>query len=169
MNYVNAGKRDILIFPKFSNISKIQCIRNKYDELVQILPPHITLVFPFTNNLTNAYIKEKLTQILKKYEKFKIKCKGINFVKDTKINKYYIFLNIIEGQDTIKKISTDIYHQLLAKELPKEYIPHITLGIVNEIIDIDLNDLFESEIDEIVLETIEKNEESLIEFCINLK
>ena len=33
MNYINKGKRDILIFPKFNNINKIQSIREKYDEL----------------------------------------------------------------------------------------------------------------------------------------
>lgn len=43
MNYINAGKRDILIFPKFKEIEKIQEIRNRYDELASIIPPHITL------------------------------------------------------------------------------------------------------------------------------
>lgn len=169
MEYVNKGKRDILIFPKFSNINKIQSIRNKYDELAQILPPHITLAFPFTNNLTNAYIKDRLTQILGKYKIFKIKCKGISFIRDEKINKYCIFLNIIEGQDVIKAISKDIYIQLLNKKLPENYIPHITLGIINELADINLNDTFETKINEIMLETIGKNEESLIEFSIKLK
>ena len=36
MNYINKGKRDILIFPKFKNIDKIQEIRKKYDELAEI-------------------------------------------------------------------------------------------------------------------------------------
>ena len=43
MNYINKGKRDILIIPKFSNIHKIQMIREKYDELFNIIDPHITL------------------------------------------------------------------------------------------------------------------------------
>lgn len=32
MNYINEGKRDILIFPKFNNINKIQKVREQYDE-----------------------------------------------------------------------------------------------------------------------------------------
>ena len=97
MNYINKGKRDILIFPQFDNIDKIQNIRNKYDELSQILPPHITLVFPFEIDLKNDEMKKKLSDICKSYNRFNIKCKGISFIKDENINKYYIFLNIVEG------------------------------------------------------------------------
>ena len=98
MNYINKGKRDILIFPQFDNIDKIQNIRNRYDELSQILPPHITLVFPFKIDLKNDEIRKKLSDICKSYNRFNIKCKGISFLKDKRINKYYIFLNIVLRQ-----------------------------------------------------------------------
>lgn len=45
--YINKGKRDILIFPKFKNIDKIKSLRNKYDPLSNLIAPHITIVFPF--------------------------------------------------------------------------------------------------------------------------
>ena len=67
MNYINAGKRDILIFPSFKGIEKIQTIRNKYDELANIIPPHITLAFPFDLPISNEKLKEELVQILRKY------------------------------------------------------------------------------------------------------
>ena len=57
MNYINKGKRDILIFPKFKNIDKIQEIREKYDELAEILPAHITLAFPFENETIIEKVK----------------------------------------------------------------------------------------------------------------
>ena len=63
MNYINKGKRDILIFPKFKNIDKIEEIRKKYDELTEILPAHITLAFPF--------------KIKKKKWRYNYKCKTI--------------------------------------------------------------------------------------------
>lgn len=47
MNYINKGKRDILIIPKFINVDKIQKIRKEYDELYEVIMPHITLAFPF--------------------------------------------------------------------------------------------------------------------------
>ena len=65
MNYTNKGKRDILIIPKFNNINKIQIIRKKYDELFNVIVPHITLAFPFKNNISNEELKEKLLNITK--------------------------------------------------------------------------------------------------------
>lgn len=67
----NIGKRDILIFPKFNNIDKIQEVRNKYDKLANLIPPHITLAFPFRNNsiefsnkiVTNAIIRNSTYKI----------------------------------------------------------------------------------------------------------
>ena len=49
----NKGKRDILIFPKFDNIELIKNIRKKYDPLYSLIMPHITLVFPFSDNISN--------------------------------------------------------------------------------------------------------------------
>ena len=41
MNYINKGKRDILIIPKFNNVNKIQIIREKYDELFDNLEEYV--------------------------------------------------------------------------------------------------------------------------------
>ena len=54
MNYINKGKRDILIFPNFDNIHEIQEIRKKYDELYSILPTHMTLAFLFKTEISQA-------------------------------------------------------------------------------------------------------------------
>lgn len=167
MNYINKGKRDILIFPKFKNIDKIQEIRKKYDELAEILPAHITLAFPFKNEISNLELKRKLEDILINVKPFKIKCNGITIEKDYRINTYYIFLNIIEGKDEIIKIHNEIYKNILFKEI--KYTPHITLGSTNNIYEnIDLKEEFETIIDSIVVESIGNNEESNIEFEIKL-
>ncbi len=169
MNYINAGKRDILIFPKFKEIEKIQAIRNKYDELANIIPPHITLAFPFNLSISNEELKEQLEQILCRYGKVDIACKGISFLKDEKINKYYIFLNIIEGIKTINDIHNDIYEKVLKIPSPSNYIPHITLGTIDEIdTNIDLEETFETTVDNVIVEYIGESEESIIEFKIEL-
>ncbi len=51
MNYINKGKRDILIFPNFEDTYKIENIRKQYDQLYGIIPPHITLAFPFDSQM----------------------------------------------------------------------------------------------------------------------
>ena len=167
MNDINKGKRDILIFPKFKNIDKIQEIRKEYDELAEILPAHITLAFPFESEISNLELKRKLEEILINVKPFKIKCNGITIEKDFKINTYYIFLNIIEGKDEIIKIHNEIYKNILLKKI--KYAPHITLGNTNNINEnINLKEDFETIIDSIAVESIGDNEESNIEFEIEL-
>ena len=113
MNYINRGKRDILIIPKFNNIHKIQMIREKYDELFDKIEPHITLAFPFRSNISNEKLKQQLTDIIRDNNPFRIKCKGVTLRKDKRINTYYIFLNIVEGKEIINEINHKIYENIL--------------------------------------------------------
>lgn len=171
MNYINKGKRDILIFPKFNNINKIQNIREKYDELFNVIMPHITLAFPFDSNISNEQLKRELKNIVVDIEPFKIKCKGIVLRKDERINTYYIFLNIVEGKEIIQKIHFQIYKKILKDVDIKKYNnePHITLGCTdNPNLKIEIDDEFETMINSIVVEQIGENEESIIEFEIDL-
>ena len=171
MNYINRGKRDILIIPKFSNIHKIQMIREKYDELFDIIEPHITLAFPFRSNISNEKLRQQLTEIIRDINPFRIKCKGLTLRKDKKINTYYIFLNIVEGKEIINEINHKIYENILKNVDIKKYNyePHITLGNTNDPNEkIELNEEFETIVDSIVVEQIGENEESIIEFKINL-
>lgn len=171
MNYINKGKRDILIIPKFDNINKIQEIREKYDELFDKIVPHITLAFPFRNEISNEQLKQQLLDIATNIKPFKIKCKGLTLRKDEKINTYYIFLNIVEGKKIINEINYKIYENILNDiDIKKfNYEPHITLGNTNNPNEkIELNEEFETIVDSIVVEKIGKNEESIIEFKIDL-
>ena len=169
MNYINKGKRDILIFPKFNNIEIIQEIRKKYDELYYIIPPHITLAFPFKDDISNDELKEKLQSLLTKTKPFKITCLGISLKEDKKINKFYIFLNILEGAEILKKLYEKIYTDVLNKNKIVDYTPHITLGTTsNKNESIKLNSVFSTTIDSIAVESIGENEKSIIEFEIKL-
>ena len=172
MNYINKGKRDILIIPKFKNIDKIQNIRQKYDELYEKIMPHIILAFPFNKDISNEELKKKLLEITKSIKPFKIKCKGVTLRKDERINTYYIFLNIVEGKEIIKEINSKIYINILNDiDIKKyNYEPHITLGTTNNSQEkIVIYDEFETTVDTIIVEKIGKNEESIIQFEINLK
>lgn len=171
MNYINEGKRDILIFPKFNNINKIQKVREQYDELFGVIMPHITLASPFKSKISNEQLKQKLIDIVKDVKPFFIRCKEITLRKDTKIDTYYIFLNIAEGKERINQIHGKIYKEILKDvDINKyNYEPHITLGNTNNFNEkIELNDEFETMVNSIVVETIGENEKSIIEFEIDL-
>ena len=168
MKYINKGKRDILIFPQFENINKLENIRKQYDELYGILPPHITLAFPFESHITNEDLEIQLKQILKQYKPFSIKMENISFHRDDRVDTNYIFLDFVDGQNIVYEIHNKIYEKILNTSLSFEFIPHITLGNTDELVDIELEDEFETIIDEVIVEEIGENEESNIVFRIKL-
>lgn len=168
MNYVNKGKRDVIIIPKFSNEQIIESIRKEHDELYGIIPPHITLAFPFESNISNDELESRLTQIAGGFKPFKIKLKGISFEWDDRVNMYYIFLNFIQGEELITDIHRRIYSDILRKELPFDYKPHITLGCTKDLIDLTLDEEFETTVDQLSVELIGENEESNIIIRVNL-
>lgn len=160
MKFNNIGKRDILIFPKFENINLIQSIREKYDKLANLVEPHITLVFPFSNDMSDEYLINSLSELLKNLAPFKIVFGGVSLDENNTI-----FLNCIEGNEKIIELHDQIYEKILPKHLKKsiKYVPHITLGTTNNPDFLqDFNYKFETIVDEISIELIGQNEESII-------
>lgn len=158
--YNNIGKRDILIFPKFDNIDLIQKIRKKYDRLADLVEPHITLAFPFSDNMSNDDLIDNLCILLKNYSPFAVTFRGVSLSDDN-----YIFLNCIEGTKEIVKLHDDIYKEIIPNLLNTsiKYIPHITLGQADIIKDShDFDYAFSTIIDEVSIELIGENEESII-------
>ena len=169
MKYINKGKRDILIFPQFTNIEKIENIRKQYDELYKILPPHITLAFPFESSMSNDELKDRLMQVLKSVEPFEIVMSGVSLHKDENIKTNYIFLNVVSGVKEIKILHNEIYEKVLNQKKSFEYIPHITLGTTeNEQIEFELNNKFKTIVTKVFVEEIGENEESNVLFEVDL-
>ena len=165
--YNNKGKRDILIFPKFKNINLIQKVRNKYDRLYNLVDPHITLVFPFKDEMSNEELILKLSELLKDFTPFQVTFKGISIADDN-----YIFLNCIEGEEIIYQLHNEIYEKILPTHFKKElkYIPHITLGEFDKIEEFkDFDYEFTTIVEEVFIEFIGKNEESIIIESIKLE
>ena len=156
----NIGKRDILIFPKFENIDKIQEIRNRYDKLANLIPPHITLAFPFRDKISDMDLIDQLSIILKTFSPFNVIFSGITLSTDN-----YIYLNCIKGKEKIIELHNKIYQEILFPRSQQsiKYVPHITLGQSNDIQEFsNFNYQFKTLIDEISIELIGENEESII-------
>lgn len=158
--YNNKGKRDILIFPKFDNMNLIQKVRNKYDRLSNLVAPHITLAFPFKDEVSDEELILKLSELLKDYAPFQVAFEGVSITDDN-----YIFLNCIEGTEKIYKLHNEIYEKIIPTHFKKEvkYIPHITLGQADNIEEFkNFNYQFIKIVNEVSVELIGENEESII-------
>lgn len=161
--------RTIMIFPEFKNINIINNIRKKYDPLVDLVQPHITLVFPFDSKLTEEELKLYLKGCLSDIKPFKIELKGFSKQKDRHGN--YLFLNVVQGYDEIKNIHDILYKDKLKEfDLGYEYVPHMTVGKLStvELLDKAFDDVskykdkFSCIVKKISVEIIGEYEESII-------
>ena len=170
MAFNNMNKRDILIMAHFPNIDKIKEIQKKYYDIADKIDPHIAVVFPFDSDLSDEELYEKLSKVVKRYKPFKITCHGVS----TPVGESdYRFLNIIENKDIIKRMSDDIYKNIIPGELEyrdhHNYDPHISLANMPLDEEIVLDETFEMTVDSLYVERIGMNDESIKLFDIDLK
>ena len=167
-------KRAVILFPKFNNIDTINNIRGKYDPLANYIAHHITIIFPFESDLTTHELKEHFNKSLIGMKNFKIMLKSIT----GDYRDGYLFLNVKKGNDNIIELHDKLYSGLLEKFLFRKvtYCPHLTVGRVFEEKEFDnavdelscYNENFEAVIDKVYVENIDKDENSTIEFSIDL-
>ncbi|WLR58849.1 2'-5' RNA ligase family protein [Guptibacillus hwajinpoensis] len=166
-------KRSICIFPSFENIKEIESIRAKYDPLYKLIPPHITLVFPFESDISKEKLLQHIRNVLINETPFKITLQGI-----TGADERYLFLGVKSGNDEIIKLHDKLYTGLLKKHHYRNisYIPHITVGQLetknefNKVVEdtINYNSVFNAEVSQIIVELIDNGDRSSVEFYYNL-
>jgi 2'-5' RNA ligase len=169
-------ERTIMIFPKFKNMHLINKIRNEYDPLAEKLLPHLTLVFPFTSEFSKEEIEEWLAVALNNIEAFPLKMGGFSKQVDRFGN--YLFLNVMEGNEKIIELHSNLYKGILESyKTDVMYKPHMTVGRVQTKEDMDnvfqmlehYEYKFETIVDTISVEVIGEDEESNIELEFKLR
>ena len=158
-----------MIFPEFENIAIINQIREKYDPLAKLIRPHITLVFPFEDKMSNKKLLNILNEKLTGIKPFKIELQGFSKCEDGFGN--YLFLNVIKGRDEIIKIHNLLYDNEFHKfKADLVYLPHMTVGKLKDNFELEqayeeiknIDCLFASNINKVFVEMIGDNEESII-------
>ena len=128
----------LVYYPKLEK-KKVERFRRKYDPLVDIIEPHITLIFPLpANRIDENRLVNHINKTLSKWKPFDIHITGLKKSWDC-----WLFLLIKKGGNSIIKLHNELYTGILAKYLRKdiEFIPHITLGsFVKKEISYDLPD-----------------------------
>jgi 2'-5' RNA ligase len=165
--------RAIHLFPEFSNLNSINVLRAKYDPLVDLIPPHVTLVFPFESNITTEALTEHLKQSTVGLKPFQIVVKGV-----TGAQKEYLFLNVKVGNDQIIRLHDKLYTGMLKQylNLSLTFIPHLAVGRIKDKQKFefaleeteDWNEIFETTVHEVVVENIDERENSTLEIKVTL-
>lgn len=123
-------QRCIVIFPGFEEERGIEGIRRRYDPLFGVVKPHITLVFPFESEWTKGELHAHISSALSSFRPFPVRMGGVSAHRQPDGND--LFLDVLEGGESIRQISRRLYEGALAKyrsaRYNASYIPHMTLG-----------------------------------------
>lgn len=119
--------RAIVIFPKLSASSHdaIQAVRRAYDPLAAVIPPHLTLVFPFASDLSADALAAHLHAASRGIGPFALRLAGVSGSEDE-----YLFLGVKRGNDDLIALHGQLYSGPLAPCFDPRYTytPHLTVG-----------------------------------------
>jgi 2'-5' RNA ligase len=124
-----------LVFRPQIDTSKIDGFRRKHDPHVNLIQPHITLVFPINDkNIDKAALEKHIKDTLKEEKPFKIHLQGLDKSWD-----HWLNLVLKEGNDEVIALHDKLYTGILAPFFRKDlgYIPHIGIGlfVTNQVLD----------------------------------
>jgi len=118
--------RSVLIFPNLSQMTDVNKIRRCYDNLYQHIAPHISLVFPFDNELTDETIIQVVSDVIKK-QQFKLRLPAVS--GDPKNG--YVWLVVDQGSKILTELHDALYAEPILNPYYREdlpYQPHVTVA-----------------------------------------
>jgi 2'-5' RNA ligase len=123
-------KRYVVAFPKVADADawqEILSLRERFDPLAHDVPPHLTLVFPFEDPLSDTALEEHVRGVL-----YGVHCFPVVLRDITAHENEYLFLNVKRGNDALVALHDALYTGPLARHLLRlhTYVPHVTVGRV---------------------------------------
>jgi 2'-5' RNA ligase len=120
-------KRVIVIFPTIEagQLAAVADLRRRYDPLADLVQPHITLVFPFDSEITDAELREHAHTCVRNVAPFRAVLSQV-----TGHEGEYLLLNVKNGNDDVVALHDLLYTGPLAQYLSTEhtFVPHMTVG-----------------------------------------
>jgi MFS superfamily sulfate permease-like transporter len=123
-------RRAIVIFPELLEASPIFELRRRFDPLAELVPPHLTLVFPFDSELTTGQMRDHVQGSVTGIAAFPVRLSQV-----TGSEGEYLFLNIKYGNDGIIALHDRLYTGLL-ENLPKAVLAAVVLTAIYGLFDI---------------------------------
>jgi len=101
----------------------------KYDPQVDLIEPHITLMFPVSESIGEENLVHHLESIVSGWQSFPVHLQRLQISSDG-----HLFLLIQEGNANLIRLHSQIYTGILAgyrrDDIP--FVPHVTLGVLNK-------------------------------------
>ena len=118
----------LLYYPNIES-PHINQFRKKYDPLVDLIAPHITLMFPVPESIGEDNLVHHLEKVLCNWQPFQIRLQGVQISSDD-----HLFLILQEGNADVIRLHDEIYTGILIefRRVDIPFIPHVTLGVFKE-------------------------------------
>ena len=109
--------------------SRINQLRKRYDPQVDLIEPHITVVFPLPESVGEQRLASHIDGILRNWRPFPIRLKGLLHSSDD-----YLFLLLADGSTNVIRLHDELYTGMLAPyhKDDRPFVPHVTLGVFSE-------------------------------------
>jgi 2'-5' RNA ligase len=118
-------RRAVVWFPSFANSTPIDRFRSQYDPLGNVMPPHVTLVFPFHSRLTLDQLTAHVQKVVRAWPAFPVVLHNVWTAQNE-----FVGIGTQVGKDALIEMHDRLYRGPLAEFLRPEfdYDPHITLA-----------------------------------------
>jgi 2'-5' RNA ligase len=112
-------------FPVFEGIERIEAFRRKHDPVAQLIPAHLSLVFPFPTAHTRLQVQTHVQRVVSRWPPIPVSFRRVRMHANE-----FVFLMASRGAAAVTalhdKLYTRSFRPHLRADLP--YEPHITLA-----------------------------------------
>jgi len=115
----------IVAFPVIEYADLVMSVRRRFDPLDGLLPPHVTIVFPFSEPGIEQTLERHVAHAIAGVSPF-----AIQLDRPTSAEDNYIFMELSEGADRFALVHDRLYSGMLARHRSSAhaYRPHVTIG-----------------------------------------
>jgi 2'-5' RNA ligase len=117
-------RKCIYLLPEHPQLERIEQLRSRFDPAYELVPAHITLVFPFVSPVNDLYLFDLMDEIAVQFDPIEFSLGPLVCVDS------YGFLPVTKGRRLITEMHDKLYGGELKPCLSGEYpyMPHITIG-----------------------------------------
>ena len=112
-------------FPRFEGIERIEAFRRLHDPVAQLIPAHLSLVFPFPTAHTRLQVETHVQRVVSRWPTIPVSFRRVRMHANE-----FVFLMASRGAAAVTalhdKLYTRSFRPHLRPDLP--YEPHITLA-----------------------------------------
>jgi 2'-5' RNA ligase len=117
------------MFPEADNLGMIEAIRAEYDPKASLIAAHVTLVYPFRDDLSDDNLRAHIDGAIADMAPF-----AVRFERPREFDDGYLALEATTGRAELIDLHDRLYGGPLARHLSHvhEYRPHVTLARVDD-------------------------------------